>query len=119
MFREYKFIMYTPYNRACFVKNFYEAYNYIGFKGGVELAYPTLRRSSFTSFDFFQDLFNIKEYHSLVLLLCNDFPLSTMEDCERFFSEFFQTCEIQTRPLIKSGLYIFSLSRRPVLTRSL
>jgi hypothetical protein len=34
MFREYKFIMLTPYNRACFINNFHQAYNHIGFKGG-------------------------------------------------------------------------------------
>lgn len=34
MFREFKFAQLTPYNRACFVNNFYLAYNYIAYKGG-------------------------------------------------------------------------------------
>jgi hypothetical protein len=87
MFREFKFAMYTPYNRACFVKNFYEAYNYIGFKGGilpVHFDKCLISHQIEKLFFLAKDLFSIKEYHSLALLLCNDFPLSMLENCERY-----------------------------------
>ncbi|XP_052800841.1 centriolar satellite-associated tubulin polyglutamylase complex regulator 1-like isoform X2 [Mya arenaria] len=62
MFREYTFIHQTPHNRASFVKLFWKCYRQIGKKG---------------------DLLSIQEYHSLITLLCSDFPFEIVQKTAR------------------------------------
>ncbi|XP_060593292.1 centriolar satellite-associated tubulin polyglutamylase complex regulator 1-like isoform X3 [Ruditapes philippinarum] len=62
MFREYQFIHMTPHNRASFVKLFWKCYKQIGKKG---------------------DLLSIQEYHSLITLLCSDFPFEIVQKTAR------------------------------------
>lgn len=62
MFREYQFIHATPHNRASFVKLFWKCYKQIGKKG---------------------DLLSIQEYHSLITLLCSDFPFELVQKTAR------------------------------------
>ncbi|XP_052234027.1 centriolar satellite-associated tubulin polyglutamylase complex regulator 1-like isoform X3 [Dreissena polymorpha] len=62
MFREYQFIYQTPHNRASFVKLFWKCYRQIGKKG---------------------DLLSIQEYHSLITLLCSDFPFEVVQKTAR------------------------------------
>ncbi|XP_045175142.2 centriolar satellite-associated tubulin polyglutamylase complex regulator 1-like isoform X2 [Mercenaria mercenaria] len=62
MFREYQFIHMTPHNRASFVKLFWKCYKQIGKKG---------------------DLLSIQEYHSLIALLCSDFPFEIVQKTAR------------------------------------
>ncbi|KAL4225513.1 hypothetical protein ACF0H5_016201 [Mactra antiquata] len=62
MFREYQFIHMTPHNRASFVKLFWKCYKQIGKKG---------------------DLLSIQEYHSLITLLCSDFPFEILQKTAR------------------------------------
>ncbi|KAL3843282.1 hypothetical protein ACJMK2_021224 [Sinanodonta woodiana] len=86
MFREYAFIKVTPHNRASFIRLFWKCFRQIGRKG---------------------DLLSIQEYHSLVTLLCPDFPFSTVQktariillddalDCLISFSDFIFAFQIQ------------------------
>ncbi|KAK3612570.1 hypothetical protein CHS0354_024558 [Potamilus streckersoni] len=86
MFREYAFIKVTPHNRASFIRLFWKCFRQIGRKG---------------------DLLSIQEYHSLVTLLCPDFPYSTVQktariillddalDCLISFSDFIFAFQIQ------------------------
>ncbi|XP_046543917.1 UPF0705 protein C11orf49 homolog isoform X1 [Haliotis rubra] len=86
MFREYAFVRSTPHNRASFVKLFWKCYKQIGKKG---------------------DLLSIQEYHSLLGLLCSDFPFSMVQktariiliddalDCLICFSDFIYALQVQ------------------------
>lgn len=86
MFREFQFIQATPHNRASFVKLFWKCYRQIGKKG---------------------DLLSIQEYHSLVTLLCPDFPFETVQktariillddalDCLISFTDFIYAFQVQ------------------------
>ncbi|XP_041367252.1 UPF0705 protein C11orf49 homolog isoform X2 [Gigantopelta aegis] len=62
IFREHAFIRSTPHNRASFVKLFLKCFRQIGKKG---------------------DLLSIHEYHSLLGLLCPDFPFSLVQKTAR------------------------------------
>ena len=58
LFREFSFVKATPQNRLFLIKLFYRCFKPIGHQG---------------------DLLNIREYHSLVALICPDFPLETIQ----------------------------------------
>lgn len=62
LFREYAFINSTPHNRSSFVKTFWKCYQNIGRKG---------------------DLLGIREYHSLLCILCLDFPFTPVQKTAR------------------------------------
>ena len=62
LFREFSFVKATPQNRLSLVKLFYRCFKSIGHRG---------------------DLLNIREYHSLVTLICPDFPLETIQKTAR------------------------------------
>ncbi|XP_064602374.1 centriolar satellite-associated tubulin polyglutamylase complex regulator 1-like isoform X2 [Liolophura sinensis] len=62
MFREYSFVRATSHNRASFVHLFWSSFKQIGERG---------------------DLLSIKEYHSLVQLLCPDFPFDVLQKTAR------------------------------------
>lgn len=86
MFREYTFVHITPHNRASFVRLFWKCYRQIGKKG---------------------DLLSVNEYHSLLTLLCPDFPFEVVQktariillddamDCLISFSDFIYAFQIQ------------------------
>lgn len=86
MFREYSYIHATPHNRASFVRLFWKCYRQIGKKG---------------------DLLSIQEYHSLLSLLCSDFPFEPVQktakiillddalDCLISFSDFIYAFQVQ------------------------
>ncbi|CAH1786563.1 unnamed protein product [Owenia fusiformis] len=86
LFREYSYIAATAHNRACFVRTFWKCFRHIGKKG---------------------DLLNIREYHSLVSLLCGDFPVDILHktatiillddamECLISFSDFLYTFQLQ------------------------
>jgi len=65
MYREFKFVMLTPFNRACFIQNLYQAYN---------------------NLDERDDAFNSRDYHALIVIICNDFPYSVIRNCARIIS---------------------------------
>ncbi|XP_033098505.1 UPF0705 protein C11orf49 homolog [Anneissia japonica] len=58
LYREFDFIQKTSHNRASFICTFWKCYKYIGKSG---------------------DLLNVQEYHSLLCLLCPDFPLDVVQ----------------------------------------
>ncbi|XP_071122281.1 centriolar satellite-associated tubulin polyglutamylase complex regulator 1-like isoform X1 [Mytilus galloprovincialis] len=86
MFREYSFVHVTSHNRASFVRLFWKCYRQIGKKG---------------------DLLSVNEYHSLLTLLCPDFPFEIVQktariillddamDCLISFSDFIYAFQIQ------------------------
>ncbi|XP_021373690.1 UPF0705 protein C11orf49 homolog isoform X2 [Mizuhopecten yessoensis] len=86
MFREYNFVKSTPHNRASFVRLFWKCYRQIGKKG---------------------DLLSIQEYHSLLSLLCPDFPFEPVQktariillddalDCLISFADFIYAFQVQ------------------------
>ncbi|XP_033751482.1 UPF0705 protein C11orf49 homolog isoform X13 [Pecten maximus] len=86
MFREYNFVQATPHNRASFVRLFWKCYRQIGKKG---------------------DLLSIQEYHSLLSLLCPDFPFEPVQktariillddalDCLISFADFIYAFQVQ------------------------
>ncbi|KAK3740360.1 hypothetical protein RRG08_004297 [Elysia crispata] len=86
MFREFNFIRSTPHNRASFVVLFWKCFRQIGKKG---------------------DLLSIQEYHSLLGLLCPDFPFQLVQktarivliddalDCLISFSDFIYAFQVQ------------------------
>ncbi|KAL5006675.1 hypothetical protein ScPMuIL_015481 [Solemya velum] len=86
MFREYSFIHSTPHNRASFARLFWKCFRQIGKKG---------------------DLLSIQEYHSLLSLLCPDFPFEPVQktakiillddalDCLISFSDFVYAFQVQ------------------------
>ncbi|XP_069132657.1 centriolar satellite-associated tubulin polyglutamylase complex regulator 1-like isoform X2 [Argopecten irradians] len=86
MFREYNFVQATPHNRASFVRLFWKCYRQIGKKG---------------------DLLSIQEYHSLISLLCPDFPFEPVQktariillddalDCLISFADFIYAFQVQ------------------------
>lgn len=86
MFREFAFIRSTPHSRASFVRLFWKCFRQIGKKG---------------------DLLSIQEYHSLLGLLCTDFPFQLVQktarivliddalDCLISFSDFIYALQVQ------------------------
>ncbi|XP_022083771.1 UPF0705 protein C11orf49 homolog isoform X2 [Acanthaster planci] len=62
LFREYDFVQATPHNRASFVRIFWKCFRHIGENG---------------------DLLNVREYHSLLCLLCPDFPFHLVQQTAR------------------------------------
>ncbi|CAL1546231.1 unnamed protein product [Lymnaea stagnalis] len=62
MFREFSYIRSTPHNRASFVALFWKCFRQIGKKG---------------------DLLSIQEYHSLIGLICPDFPFKLVQKTAR------------------------------------
>ncbi|ESP04163.1 hypothetical protein LOTGIDRAFT_198812 [Lottia gigantea] len=115
MFREYTFIHSTPHNRASFVRLFWKCYRQIGKKG---------------------DLLSIQEYHSLLGLICPDFPFDIVKktakivliddalDClisftdfvyafqtQLYFEEFVEKCSGIYQSLLQS----FRSPREPVV----
>ncbi|XP_031550009.1 UPF0705 protein C11orf49 homolog [Actinia tenebrosa] len=86
LFRGYSFIRSTPFNRSCFIRVFWKAFRHIGKNG---------------------DLLTAAEYHSLICLLCPDFPFEPIQkaakiilmedamDCLMSFVDFLYAFEIQ------------------------
>ncbi|XP_064635383.1 centriolar satellite-associated tubulin polyglutamylase complex regulator 1-like isoform X2 [Lineus longissimus] len=86
LYREYNFIRITPHNRSSFVRTIWKCFRHIGKKG---------------------DLLTIKEYHSLICLLCYDFPFDVVQktariilmedaqDCLISFADFLYAFQIQ------------------------
>ncbi|XP_006821066.1 centriolar satellite-associated tubulin polyglutamylase complex regulator 1-like [Saccoglossus kowalevskii] len=86
LFREYSFIRSTAHNRSSFTRTFWKCYKHIGKNG---------------------DLLNVKEYHSLLCLLCPDFPFDLVQktariilmddamDCLMSFSDFLYAFQLQ------------------------
>ncbi|XP_076471404.1 centriolar satellite-associated tubulin polyglutamylase complex regulator 1-like isoform X2 [Babylonia areolata] len=86
MFREFAFIRSTPHSRSSFVRLFWKCFRQIGKKG---------------------DLLSIQEYHSLLGLLCTDFPFPLVQktarivliddalDCLISFSDFIYAFQVQ------------------------
>lgn len=112
LLREFSFINLTPYNRACFVKLFYTSFVNIGKKGG-ELRGLCIQMT-FISFLWtlcfylwLVDLLSIRDYFSLVSILCNDFPYEILQktakivliedahDCLISFTDFLYAFQLQ------------------------
>ncbi|XP_077977995.1 centriolar satellite-associated tubulin polyglutamylase complex regulator 1-like isoform X2 [Glandiceps talaboti] len=86
LFRQYDFIKSTPHNRASFIRVVWKCYRHIGKNG---------------------DLLSVKEYHSLLCLLCADFPFDLVQktariilmddamDCLMSFSDFIYAFQLQ------------------------
>jgi len=62
LFREYSYIRKTPHNIASFIRVFWKCFRHIGRNG---------------------DLLSAKEYHSLICLLCPDFPFEPVQKTAR------------------------------------
>lgn len=62
LFREYSYIRMTPHNTASFIRVFWKCFRHIGMNG---------------------DLLSAKEYHSLICLLCTDFPFEPVQKTAR------------------------------------
>lgn len=62
LYREYDFVRNTPHNRASFIRLFWKCFMYIGKQG---------------------DLLTVNEYHSLLCLLCPDFPIDPVHRTAR------------------------------------
>ncbi|KAL9955191.1 hypothetical protein ACROYT_G036478 [Oculina patagonica] len=62
LFREYSYIRKTPHNIASFIRVFWKCFRHIGRNG---------------------DLLSAKEYHSLICLLCPDFPFELVQKTAR------------------------------------
>lgn len=62
LFREYSYIRKTPHNAASFIRVFWKCFRHIGRNG---------------------DLLSAKEYHSLICLLCPDFPFEPIQKTAR------------------------------------
>ncbi|XP_048463319.1 centriolar satellite-associated tubulin polyglutamylase complex regulator 1, partial [Rhincodon typus] len=86
LFREFAFIKATPYNRASFIRMFWRCFRQIGKNG---------------------DLLTVNEYHSLLQLICQDFPMDHAHkaarivlmddamDCPMSFVDFIYALQIQ------------------------
>ncbi|GCC27642.1 centriolar satellite-associated tubulin polyglutamylase complex regulator 1 isoform X1 [Chiloscyllium punctatum] len=86
LFREFVFIKATPYNRASFIQMFWRCFRQIGKNG---------------------DLLTVNEYHSLLQLICHDFPMDHVlkaarivlmddaMDCPMSFVDFIYAFQIQ------------------------
>ncbi|XP_032240720.2 centriolar satellite-associated tubulin polyglutamylase complex regulator 1 [Nematostella vectensis] len=86
LFREFPYIKTTPHNRAAFIRTFWKAFRHIGKNG---------------------DLLTVREYHSLICLLCPDFPFEPVQktariilmddamDCLISFADFLYAFQIQ------------------------
>ncbi|XP_041053906.1 UPF0705 protein C11orf49 homolog isoform X1 [Carcharodon carcharias] len=86
LFREFVFIKATPYNRASFIRMFWRCFRQIGKNG---------------------DLLTVKEYHSLLQLICQDLPMDLAQkaarivlmddamDCPMSFMDFLYAFQIQ------------------------
>uniref|UniRef100_H2ZHR5 Centriolar satellite-associated tubulin polyglutamylase complex regulator 1 n=1 Tax=Ciona savignyi TaxID=51511 RepID=H2ZHR5_CIOSA len=87
LFREFKFIRATAHNRACFIKCVWSCFRHISSHGA--------------------ELLSVKEYHSLLCLLCHDFPMDMVQrtarvvlmddalDCLMSFPDFLYALQIQ------------------------
>nr|XP_054762294.1 centriolar satellite-associated tubulin polyglutamylase complex regulator 1-like [Lytechinus pictus] len=62
LYREYDYVRSTPHNRSAFIKLFWRCFKYIGKQG---------------------DLLTVSEYHSLLSLLCPDFPVDPVHRTAR------------------------------------
>ncbi|XP_069761718.1 centriolar satellite-associated tubulin polyglutamylase complex regulator 1 isoform X9 [Narcine bancroftii] len=62
LFREFSFIKATPYNRASFIRMFWQCFRQIGKNG---------------------DLLTVIEYHSLLQLICHDLPMDLAQKAAR------------------------------------
>eukprot|EP00057_Strongylocentrotus_purpuratus_P031899 XP_786026.2 PREDICTED: UPF0705 protein C11orf49 homolog [Strongylocentrotus purpuratus] len=62
LYREYEFVRCTPHSRSSFIKLFWRCFKYIGKQG---------------------DLLTVSEYHSLLSLLCPDFPVDPVHRTAR------------------------------------
>lgn len=86
LLRDFHFIKSTPHNKASFIRSFWKCFRPIGKNGG---------------------LLNVKEYHSLVCILCPDFPFEVLKktaeiilmdgamDCLISFSDFLYAFQLQ------------------------
>ncbi|XP_028412128.1 UPF0705 protein C11orf49 homolog [Dendronephthya gigantea] len=86
LYREYSFIHATPHNRSSFIAIFWKCFKHIGQSG---------------------DLLSVKEYHSLLSLICSDFPYEIVQksarivlmedamDCLMSFSDFVTAFQMQ------------------------
>ena len=86
LFRDYYFVSATPRNRSSFLKNFWDMFKHMATNG---------------------DLLNIKDFHSLVCLLCPDFSYDILQrtvkivllddssDCLMSFSDFIYAFQFQ------------------------
>lgn len=86
LFRDFSFIKSTPHNCSSFIRSFWKCYRQVGKNGG---------------------LLNVKEYYSLVCLLCPDFPFDILQktakiilmddamDCLMSFSDFLYAFQVQ------------------------
>ncbi|XP_072128786.1 centriolar satellite-associated tubulin polyglutamylase complex regulator 1 [Mobula birostris] len=86
LFREFSFVNATPYNRASFIRMFWQCFRQIGKNG---------------------DLLTVMEYHSLLQLICHDFPMDLSQkaariilmddamDCPMSFMDFLYAFQIQ------------------------
>ncbi|XP_064423223.1 centriolar satellite-associated tubulin polyglutamylase complex regulator 1 isoform X2 [Latimeria chalumnae] len=86
LFREFSFVQATPYNRSSFLCKFWRCFRQIGKNG---------------------DLLTVKEYHSLLQLLCPDFPMDLAQkaarivlmddamDCLMSFADFLYAFQVQ------------------------
>ncbi|XP_071955701.1 centriolar satellite-associated tubulin polyglutamylase complex regulator 1-like [Antedon mediterranea] len=66
LYREFEFIQKTSHNRASFIHTFWKCYKYIGRNG---------------------DLLNVREYHSLLCILCANFPLEVVQRTARIMED--------------------------------
>eukprot|EP00112_Aurelia_sp_Birch-Aquarium-sp1_P015869 Seg355.5 transcript_id=Seg355.5/GoldUCD/mRNA.D3Y31 product="UPF0705 protein C11orf49-like" protein_id=Seg355.5/GoldUCD/D3Y31 len=86
LLRDYSFIASTPHNRSSFIRSFWKCFRPVGKNGGLH---------------------NVKEYHSLVCLLCPNFPFEVLHktaqiilmddamDCLISFSDFLYAFQLQ------------------------
>jgi len=87
LFREYSFVKTTSLNKKCFIKSVWSCFRNVALYGS--------------------ELLSVKEYHSLVLLVCPDFPLDVIQkvakiilmddakDCLIAFLDFLFTFQFQ------------------------
>ncbi|CAF0775645.1 unnamed protein product [Brachionus calyciflorus] len=83
LYRDYTFVSSTPYNRACFVQKFFEL---------------------FSQFLFREETVNCIEMHSLVMLICVNFPKHIIEKSFNIASN-----EENSKILFKNFVYLFQL----------
>ena len=86
LYRNYSFISATPHNRSCFIRNVWSCFHHIACH---------------------RELLSVKEYHSLLCLLCHDFPLEMVQrtarivlmddalDCLMAFVDFLYAFQLQ------------------------
>jgi hypothetical protein len=75
LFREFGFVSATPHNRASFALKLYETYTQMLHRDGIlKISHKIKVISSIKLYSCFKDYISIQEFHSLILLLCFDFP---------------------------------------------